>query len=294
MANIKARRKLADLYAIGVEVRFGPQGGRIGPFRDAQGQSVPLGDDEISLWVQPPSPLQREQAIRDASAARARAVLRAKRDEDSGEYLGQQAFFSGLTNETLIEYLVATGAQERHDEAQREVLARKEWDDVDALSDAMRIFQESGESHEGDPEYEALLEADRRFGEQVAEREDQLAEAERESYRSWNREALERKGSERRSELDGSRAFVTEYERQMRFYSVREADAHGVLFFESARELADADEQIQDVIAQALSTFIAEVGEAKKAPAESPGSVSSGQPSEPVTSAPSTPAESTE
>src|SRR4051794_12904240 len=81
--NIQARRKLSDLYKKGVEVRFGPGPdkepvGKIGPFVDSDGHPIKVLSTEIAMFVQPPSPLQREMALRDAQAARSKALVRAK------------------------------------------------------------------------------------------------------------------------------------------------------------------------------------------------------------------------
>jgi len=294
VANIKARRKLSDLYAVGIEVRFDADGGRLGPFKDEDGNKIPLGENEVEVWVQPPSPLQREMAQRASQAARAKALLRARRDEESSKYLQQQEFSLDLSDETLIEYLVVAGSEERRDEAMRDVMANDEWDDLPALQDAMREYQDLDEPPKDDPGYDALMEADKRFGDQVSKREMELVDAERESYSLWARDALEKKASERRIELIGSQAFVTEYERQMQFYAVREGDDHGVLFFESARELADSAEEVRATILEALAAFVTEAVEAKKAHTVAPGSESSAPPSEQETSESSTPEESSE
>lgn len=294
MANIKARRKLSELYAVGVEARFDADGGRVGPFVDADGEPIPIGEHEVAVWVQPPSPLQREQASRSASASRAKAMLRARRDKESEEYLQQQAFTSEMSDETLVEYLVASGVEDRRQEALRDVMAQDEWEDLPAMQDAMTGYQELSEPPTDDPEYDALMEADSRFGDQVAKRERELMDAEREAYSMWSRESLEKKAADQRAEMVGSRAFVTEFERQMQFYAVREASDHGVLFFESARELADSAEEVRATVIEALSKFVTEAVEAKKAHTGRPGSESLELPDTQETSESSTPEVSTE
>jgi hypothetical protein len=69
-SNIAKRRKLEELFARGTEVRFNSDGVNRGDPKD----------DDLVVWVTPPSPLQREQAVRDAQADRARLMLRIKRD----------------------------------------------------------------------------------------------------------------------------------------------------------------------------------------------------------------------
>jgi hypothetical protein len=275
--NLQARRKLSELYKKGVEVRFGPDGGRIGPFEE------PAAEDEVALYVAPPSPLQREQALRDAQAKRARALIATKREEESEEHLTSKAFLAEMSLPTLIDYVLIADQEERRAEAIRDVLARDEWKDISALQDALRQFDED-ETDEDDPEYKAILERDEEYGRQVNERDLSLIEAARDALKLLSRDELERRALEKRSELVGSQAFMNEYERQMTYYSVREVGNDSLLFFESARDWADQDDLIQTTIKEALSMFINEGTEAKNSQGAVSGSDSSALPSEPVIS----------
>lgn len=296
MANIKARRKLSDLYKRGVEIRFGPEGspsglqGKVGPFVDSDGKPIPATEDEVAAWVQSPSPLQREMALRDAQAARAKALVRAKRDEESEEHLTALAFLVDMSDETLIDYVLISDSDSRRADAQREILGLKEWEDITAFQDAARQFDEMDEKEREDSEeYKAFLETDARFGKQVAEREKELRDTQHEALVRLGRPAVEKKALEKRSELIASQAFMAEYEKQMTFYSVRDVDDHGVLFFESARELAEAEDPVRELIAEALEQFINDVGEAKNWQGAESGSESSEPPSEPEITEVSTP-----
>ena len=294
MANIKARRKLSDLYKKGVEVRFGPgpngePTGRIGPFKDENGKTVPATDDEQAMWLQPPSPLQREMAMRDAQASRARALVNAKRKEDSEEHLTVLAFIADMEDETLIDYVLISEQDSRRNDATREVLGEEEWANMSELQDAMRQFDEMDpDDLVGNEEYEALMELDRKFGDQVAARERELLESAREAMRMQGRAAAEKKALTKRAELVGSQAFMSEYERQMLFYSIRDIDDNGVLFFESAREVAELPDEVIEVLQEALEPFISDATEAKNSQGAASGSESSEPPSEPETSEAST------
>lgn len=302
MANIKARRLLSDLYKRGVEVRFGrdPDGkprGSIAPkgeglFVDDEGRPIPLKAGEIQMWVQSPSPLHREMAMRDAQAARARALVRAKRDENSEEHLTIMAFLADMSDDTLVDYMLVQRQQDRRHEAMREVLAEDEWKDMTSYQDAMRQYEEDDRPQEEldkDPEYTALMELDVKFGDQVRARETELLEAERQALSMRSRGDIEKKALEKRAELVGTQAFMAEYEKQMLFYSVRDFEDNGVLFFESARELAEAADEIRTTIQDAMVPFISDVSEAKNSPGAASGSTSSEPPSEPEISAASTP-----
>ena len=302
MANIKARRALSDLYKRGVEVRFGrgPDGtpkSEIAPkgeglFVEDDGKPTPLQPGWIQAWVQSPSPLQREMAMRDAQAARARSLVKAKRDEDSEEHLTIMAFLADMSDDSLVDYMIIQGQQDRRSEAMRDVLGDDEWKDMTALQDAMRQYEEDPRDEEElqeDEEFKALMEIDKRFGEQVAKREREILDAERAAMEMRSREDIERKALEKRADLVGTQAFMYEYERQMLFYSVRDFEDNGVLFFESARELAEADDHVRETFQEAMIPFISDASEAKNLQGVVSGSESSEPPSEPATSAASTP-----
>lgn len=302
MANIKSRRKLSDLYKRGVEVRFGPDpenpdqtleeiapGGH-GKFLDGDGKPLPLRADQIQVWVQPPSPLQREMAMRDAQASRAKSLVRGKREKDSEEHLTILAFLADMSDETLIEYVLVQEQESRRNDAIREVLAEDEWKDMDAYRDALRQYEEDDtpmEELEKDPEWVALQELDAKFGDQVAEREAQITDVAREALRMQLESArgnIERKAIAKRADMVSTQAFMAEYERQMLFYSIRDFDDNGVLFYGSAREMAGEDEKILTTYQAAMIPFITDSAEAKNLRGVVSGLDSSELPNDPETS----------
>lgn len=288
--NIKARKKLTELFRRGIEVRFDEDGGHLGPFLDDDGKPISATDDQVAMWIQAPSPYQREMALRDAQAARARALLRAKRDEESEENLTSKVFLAEMTDETLLEYVLMVNEDDRRNMAIREVLSREEWSDFAALQDSFRRMEETGGDPESD-EWKDLMEADKRYGEQVSDREEELTEAARESLKYLPKEELERRALEKRSEIAGSQAFMSEYEKQMLFYAIRDIDNTANLFFDSVEEWNEQPDEIRSVIVDALSKFIGEAGEAKNSLGVASGSDLSALPSEPETSEASTPQE---
>jgi hypothetical protein len=291
-SNIKARRRLQELRAKGVEVRLGAteEESAIGPFVDSDGQPIPCPDDKIAVWVQPPSPLQRDQALRDAQAARARAILKTKRDDTSEEQLTSLAFLAEMSLPTLIEYLIAHNEDDTRTEAIRDVLQAPEWKDMTELQDAMRQFEEA-DTAEDDPEWAPLLARDAEYGRQINNRIEELDGASRESFALLGRDELERRALAKRSDLVGSQSFMNEYERQMTWYAVRDIDDHGSLFFESAREFADQEDDVRQILGRALTQFIQDGTEAKNLLGAESSSDSSAPPSEPETSDSSTPEE---
>lgn len=302
MANgqglIKARRRLSELFKTGVEIRFGGRYGLIGmiapggdgEFRTEDGALDPLQPGEVAMWVQPPSPLHRDMALRDANAARSRAQL-AARDEDSAEYLAAREFIESMAEETLYDYILIADVDKRQQEAIREILAEEEWADITELQDSLRVFEEE-ERDEDDPEVVLVRKRQDDLQRQVAEREKELWEAAHDVMRMRGLEAAQKQGIERHVDLLTSRAFMTEYERQMTFYAVRDPDDHGVIFFESARDLAAQSDEVLMLIQTALTPFIQDGAEAKNSPRAESGSDSSVPPSKPATTAASTREES--
>lgn len=308
MANIKARQKLSALYDKGVEVRFGPgpngepvekiaPGGK-GYFKDEDGKREPLPEGWVAVWVQPPNPLQREMAMRDSQAARAKSLVRAKRDENSEEHLTVMAFLADMSDETLVEYVILNDNDTRQGDAIREVLADDEWENMTELQDALRVFHErveegslTIEERDADPDWIALAEKDAEFGDQVQRRIEELMNAQRDVLKmqvDTNRATVERKALQRRAEQVGTQAFAYEYELQMHFYSVREIDDHGALVYSNPREFASEAEEIREVIGEANRGFITDGAEAKNLLGVVSGSESSEPPSEPETSEAST------
>lgn len=280
--NIAARRKLSDLYVKGIEVRFDEGGATKGPFE------TPATDDQVAVWLQPPSPLQREMALREAQASRSRALLSAKRDKESEEHLTAMAFITDMSYETLVEYVLASESEERQREAMRDVLSNSEWDDMTTLQDAMRQFDESG-ADEDDPEFAALLERDAEFGRQVQARLMEVTESAREVMSRTPMEKLQQKAVERRADLASSQVFMKMYERQMLFFACRDPDDHQELFFEDANELASQPEFVIEQLGEVLSAYIQDGNEAKNSLRVASSSDSSTPPAAPETSVPSTP-----
>lgn len=303
--NIQKRRRLSELYARGVEAHFNPDGcASFDPketVEDEGGKSVykilagdedfvPT-DDDIVVWVTPPSPLQREQAMREAQAARSRALLAARRDEASADAANTRAFVANMGYETLIDYVLSADEQERRERAQREVLSREEWKDFSQLQDAMRQWDEAGNPRT--EEWQPLLDKDIEFGQQVNKEVKYYREADREALAMMPREEIEKRAFEKRIELIGSQAFVQEYERQMVFYAARDDEDKALLFFEDVEDFMSQDERVHELLSDTLATFIEDPAEAKNSQRAAPGSEPSELPAEEGTSEPSTPEDAT-
>jgi len=299
--NIQKRRRLSELYVRGAEARFNESGAAsFDPKKtveDEEGNTHPAPivsdddfertDDDVVIWVQPPSPLQREQALREAQAARSRALLNARRDDDSADAANTKAFVASMERETLIDYVLSSEEQERRERAQRDVLGRDEWEDFSSLQDAMRQWDEAGNPRT--EEWQPLIDKDIEFGRQVSDAAKYLRDSDREALTLMSRDELERKAFDKRIELLGSQAFISEYERQMIFFAARDDEDHSALFFEDIDDLMSQEDIVQSTISDTLSSFIEDPGEAKNSQRAASGSEESELPDEQETSEASTP-----
>lgn len=296
---IKARERLEALYRQGVEVRFGGRYGPEGKIAEIpEGQKEgrfeePLNEEagELAMWVQPPSPVQRDMALRSSNAARARALLVAKNDEDSEEHLTAMEFIEDMSDETLYEYVLLAETDQRRQSALREVLGEEEWSDITELQDSLRVFEEENRP-EDDPEVVAVRKREDELAKQVAERERTLRDADLDALKFGGRERAKKQALEKRSDIIGSQAFMKEYERQMSFYSVRDPENTAEYFFTNATELADQPDPVRNLIMEAQGKFLQDGAEAKNSPRAASGSTSSELPSKQETSESSTPEES--
>jgi hypothetical protein len=287
VTRIDKRKRLEALFERGDYVRFNA---------DANGIPVvnpePPSEDDMRVWVGPPTPLQREMAVREAQASRARAMLSARGKEGSQDWLTVNGFIQGLSMDALLDYVLDLDDTERVQEARRDVLKEDEWDDFNSLRDSMRQFEEAGSPYD-DPEWQGLLERDVAFGDQVTARAAELRAAAREGYSMMPRVEVEKKALDKRIDQTGAAAFMSNYEEWMLFYACRDDEDHSILFFDTVSEMKSQPEMVQEALANRLALFIAESSEAKNSQGAVSGSASSAPSDAAATSEPSTPEAST-
>jgi hypothetical protein len=256
LMRIEKRKRMEALFDKGAYVYFTATEDGTPIVRESEEQVEP-GD--MKIWVRPANPLQREMVVREAQAARARALVSSK-DPDSKEWIGVRAFVVQLSQESLVDYVIDLDESDRVSEARRDVLKEPEWEDFNALRDAMRQYEEAG-SPKDDPEWTSLLKRDEEFGRQVAERARELRESANEAMLHMPR--------------------VDE-------------DDHNELYYESPDEMREQPQELQDALSLRLAQFVADAGEAKNSQGAAPSSTSSEPPAEPEISESSTPEGSSE
>jgi hypothetical protein len=267
LTSIEKRRRLEALFERGGYVRFrsGPDGGVIVKDDDDE------HDDDMKIWIGPPNPFQREMAIREAQAGRARAMLDVKESPDSTNGLTARAFIQAMPLNDLADYIMDLNESDRLQAARRDVLSHKEWADFNALRDAMRQFDEAGSPTE-DPEWRTLLDRDVQFGNEVETRAQEIRDGDREGYLLQPRTELEKKALDKRIDQMGSMRFMLIYEEWMLFYSCRDDEDHSVLYFESVADLKSMPEEISTALAEKLSQYIGDAADAKNSPGADSGS----------------------
>jgi hypothetical protein len=257
-ARINKRKRLDALFDRGGYLTVGSDGAG----RPVINPETTEGDDNVArFWVSPPSPLQREMAVREAQAARARAMIEARDSSGSAQWLTVRGFISGLDADGLINYVCELDEAEYLAEARRDVLIQPEWEDFSTLRDAMRQFEEAD-----DPtaeEWQPLIQRDKDFGDQVTVRYAELREDAMAGYKLMPREQLETKAIDRRIEQAGTSMFMAVYEEWMLYFAVRDDEDHQDLYFDSVNEIKALPMEVQEALAGKLASFITDVTEAK-------------------------------
>lgn len=278
------RDRLSALYRKGEEVRFNAHGvvnrtkaeleARNAALKEAlrdggeepeeDPEAVWPSDEDVVIYVTPPSPLQREMALREASAARARFVLAAKRDESSADAVATRASVVEMEPDDLLDVVLNLGESERREEAERNVLAEEEWKDFSELQDAMRQWAESDDP-EAD-EWKPLLTRDLEYGRQVENEYQRLTEASRESLKIVARAEMEERATKKIIEIGGNAEFMGEYQMWMMHYACRDGDDHDALAFDHPDDI----QGLPEVASEALATVYREFIESEKAAKNSP------------------------
>lgn len=256
-ARIEKRKRLESLFDRGGYVRLNV---------DTEGRPIvePESHDEsdILIWVGPPSPLQREMAIREGQARRARVMLDARDREDSDTWLTIHNFVRGLSMGALVDYVLELDEQEHYSQARRDILQQKEWEDINQLRDAMRQYEEAG-SPVGDPEWDKFLARDQELGDQIYKRAMEIRDDARAGYMHMPRGKVEDKALDKRIDQAGSGAFMTTYEEWMLFYACRDDEDHTELYFDDPNDIKKLPTEVHGALAEKLQSFISDGAEAK-------------------------------
>jgi hypothetical protein len=272
------RRRLNDLYVVGRPVIVG--------------EDTP---EPVEIWLQKLNPVQNEDALRRANAARTRARAFGK-DKDSEEYLDAVANVNDFASrEVLIDLSIAEELRLRRSRIEAECAAEDEWaaddylqglvDEWEGTPDAPGLKERWAEDHD-DPEAARVKSEIDRFDEKVRV----LVEAEHENlkrdYENTPDDVVLDKAVERVLEQRAVTAFILEYENWQLYYAVRDPDHHTELYFENVEQVKSLEERTKEILLLNYRELMVEQTEGKDSPG-TPGSSPSSEPAEPAETDPS-------
>lgn len=266
------KRRLGDLYVVGKEV----------PINDDS------GEEPIVVWVQKLNPLDNDNALRRAAAARAR-YLAYKKDQESEEY---QAALSDVTEFSSREMLIDMVARDellvRRMRVEAEMGAEEEWSKDDYLQGLHDAWQGTEEApglkqrwtdEPDDPEAKRVLEEMQRFNHAVDKRMEGEREDIRRDYEHKSDDELIAVAVERMIDQRASTKFMREYENEMLLAAVREQDDHKKRYFTERAEVDELDPTVHRTLLEHLQMITVERDEGKDSRGI-PASSSSSGPSE--------------
>lgn len=229
-----------------------------------------LGEDaEIELWLEKPATVQQDDAINKAKAKRARVMV-AHRDEKSDEFVALDAEMKGMSRDALTDQLLQIKDDDFRKQATSEVLYGDQGTDwgeqgedyidlLDAVNQRIIEIREHNDSLTEDDSHLIILagkdeellrleEVSKKFGAEVDERRQVLADGETALLGNAETEELRERVHESRVELDAHLAWFQEYRMRMLYYSVRYPGKHEKRYFDNMDQLMQLPGWVQQAL----------------------------------------------
>lgn len=264
------RRRLSDLYVVGKPAEFD------------DGENEP-----IEVWLQKPDPVQHEDGMRGASAARARVLIDA-RNRESDRWLAQKGELIDVADrDMLVDLAIRDEMAAEQARAEAEISAGEEWakdDYLQGLTDSWtgvtggRALKDVYAENPDDPEAKRVMDEMRRFDDLVTAQVEAEAERLRRDFEHTPEDELLDLAVEKVLDRQAMRAFADEYDAQMTYYSTRDPEDHKLLYFESIDEVRRLDTRVRLALMTHYRDLIVEVPEGKDLPGIPGSSPSSEQP----------------
>lgn len=218
------RRRLGDLYKVG------------------QMFSADDGDGAVEVYMRRPNPYELENALKDGNAARAKAVLR-MRKEGTTEYeqIEGSLWDIGDTPE-LARFIVAEMAQDLYSRAHAFVMDTDEYTEDSVLESSLDNLEKWAEStpSEGDDEYvdyQNTLEFVEKFNKDVEAKYEILREEELGKVLAEGE--LEEKVRRILIDRDAGVEFLREYRVSCVYYAARDPENKIDRYFEARQEVKE-------------------------------------------------------
>lgn len=272
------RRRLSDLYVVGRPVIVG---------KDTS--------DPVEIWLQKINPVQNEDALRRANAARTRTRAYGK-DKDSEEYLDAVSNVQDFASrEVLVDLAIADELRLRRTRIEAELAAEDEWSKEEYLQGLVDAWEGSidnpglkerwAEDHD-DPEAARVKGEIDRFDEKVKVLVDAEHESLKRDFEDTPEDVVLDKAVGRVLEQRAVTAFILEYENWQLYYAVRDPEKHADLYFENIDEVRSLEDQTKETLLFNYRELAVEQAEGKDSPG-TPGSSPSSDPVEPAETEPS-------
>lgn len=260
------RRRLNDLYVVGKPFKVG----------DAEGA--------VDVWLQKINPLEREIAVRAASAARARALAYIE-DKESDEYMSKVSdvidFYGD--RESLVMLATRKDLTAARTRIEAETAGDERWSKDGFLLGLIDSWQdEMMDRYNADPhdkEAKKVFDLINKFEAQVAKVvEEERIRLERDCA-DYSMTRLREIGAEKLIEAQANNAFIDEFEVQRLLFGVRETGDHSAYYFTDRGEVRALDERVREALSEAYNALEVDVVEGKDLP-ETDDSSPSSEPSE--------------
>lgn len=177
--------------------------------------------EKVPVYVQKLSALEKDEAVKDGRAAKARRQLAFDRDED--EQVTLTAMLGNMTDDQVVEDLMHRASGELYLKAEDEVRADKKWAErLEAIDRAETA--EDGKVPES--EQDLITALVREFQEEVERGHQSHLRSLRRELKGERRDALEVRYRKEWREMLGATAFVEARRQSEIWYALRECEVH--------------------------------------------------------------------
>ena len=249
------RKKLASLYVVGKEVTF----------TDAD------TGEEITVWIQKLSPVQKEAILRRANAKR-QSILAIKKRPDSDESV--KPFVDDVLNsyddrDLMIEFLQAEELANTQQKKEAEIAAKSEWNDegyLEGLQDAWEgelNLRDVWLKDQDDPEASRVKDELTRFADQVEEAMAPVRQRIHRDYDDYSDEELVKMLRDKAIEVQADLKWLELYRRGEIQHAVRDPEDHTKLVFESPDDLDVLQAQVLETLFETYKDISVDTNQGK-------------------------------
>lgn len=230
-----------------------------------RGAEVTVSDDEagleVTVWMSKLNPVEAKDAGRKAAAARARTLLFA-RDPESDSYMEALGEVMDMSDEHLIDTIIAPDVFKKEAATREELAAGDEWAKDDYLIGLMDSWREEYMEiwvKDADPDWDEATLADweekkaealriraelTRFEDLVRESVNGETEALRRANSSRGREDLEKGVLARLFENKSNEEWLNTYNRWQVYYATRENENRSKRYFQNVQEVIELEPDV--------------------------------------------------